>query len=366
MTTTSSTDHLLAAAQGGDETAFADLVGPFRGELHAHCYRMLASMHDAEDAFQDAQLRAWRSLGRFEGRSSLRSWLYTICTNTCLDVINKRDKRVLPIDYGPKTDPHDGPGEPLIETVWVEPYPDAEMDAGYASPESRFERRESVELAFIAALQYLPANQRATLILREVLGFSAAEVAEQMETSVASVNSALQRARKTIDDKTPDESQQAALRALGDAALSSLVEDYIEALDANDVDRVVTMLTEDAAWSMPPLASYFQGIEDVRLFLASSPLSGRFNWKRVGRLRERPAGRRRVHVARRGERVPAVRAGRADAASRREDRRGDGVHRARLRGCDKAVIERWPDLPVDQARAADIFERFGLPPRLEA
>src|SRR4051812_22921814 len=166
----------LQAARAGDEAAFAQLVEPYRGELHAHCYRMLGSLHDAEDALQDALLRAWRGLPRFDGRSSLRSWLYRIATNTSLDAINKRPKRVLPIDYGPASDPHDGPGEPLIESVWVEPYPDEQLglEDGFAAPEARFERRESVELAFIAALQLLPPNQRAVLILREVLGFSAA------------------------------------------------------------------------------------------------------------------------------------------------------------------------------------------------
>ena len=181
--------ELLEAAQGGDEDAFAGLVEPHRGELHAHCYRMLGSVHDAEDALQDAHLRAWRGMGSFEGRSSLRSWLYTIATNTCLDAIARRPKRVLPVDYGPAADPHDGPGEPIVESIWVEPYPDEKLglEDGYAAPDARYEQREAVELAFIAALQHLPANQRAVLILREVLGFSAKEVAESLETTVASV-----------------------------------------------------------------------------------------------------------------------------------------------------------------------------------
>src|SRR3954470_12954193 len=216
---------LLQAARDGGEDAFGRLVEPYRGELHAHCYRMLGSVHDVEDALQDALLRAWRGLKRFEGRSSLRSWLYTIATNTCLNAIARRPKRVLPIDYGPATDPHTGPGEPLVESVWIEPYPDRELgveDGPYA-PEARYERRESLELAFIAALQHLPPNQRAVLILREVLGFSAAEVADTLETSVASVNSALQRARKTVDDKLPERSQQATLRALGDERLRAIV-----------------------------------------------------------------------------------------------------------------------------------------------
>src|SRR3954453_3422787 len=205
--TTSPTQEreLLAAARAGDESAYQRLVDPYRGELHAHCYRMLGSVHDAEDAVQETLLRAWRGLSGFEGRSSLRSWLYRIATNASLTMIDKRPKRVLPIDYGPASDPHGGPGQPLIESVCVEPYPDSQLgvEDGYASPEARFERRESVELAFIAALQYLPGNQRAVLILREVLGFSAAEVAEQLETTVASVNSALQRARRTVDEKLP-------------------------------------------------------------------------------------------------------------------------------------------------------------------
>src|SRR5204862_1887773 len=158
-----SEQKLLAAARGGDGDAFAQLVAPYRAELRAHCYRMLGSLHDAEDALQEALLRAWRGLPRFEGRSSLRSWLYTIATNTCLSAIERRPKRVLPIDYGPAADPHTTPGEPLVESVWVEPYPDDKLglEDGYAAPEARYEQRESVELAFIAALQHLPANQRA-------------------------------------------------------------------------------------------------------------------------------------------------------------------------------------------------------------
>src|ERR687887_1501059 len=177
--------ELLRAARAGDEGAYAQLLEPYRGELHAHCYRMLGSVHDAEDALQEASLRAWRGLGRFEERSSLRSWLYTIATNTCLNQIARRPKRVLPIDYGPATDPHDGPGEPLLESVWVEPYADERLglEDGYVAPEARYEQRESMELAFIAALQHLPPNQRAVLILREVLGFSAREVAESLETT---------------------------------------------------------------------------------------------------------------------------------------------------------------------------------------
>src|SRR5437764_2520456 len=162
-------DELLAGARRGEEVAFQRLLEPYRPELHAHCYRMLGSVHDAEDALQEVLLRAWRGLGRFEGRSSLRSWLYTIATNTCLNAIERRPKRVLPIDYGPAADPHEPPGRPIVESVWIEPYPDEILgiEDGYAAPEASYEQREAVELAFVAALQHLPANQRAALILRE-------------------------------------------------------------------------------------------------------------------------------------------------------------------------------------------------------
>jgi RNA polymerase sigma-70 factor (ECF subfamily) len=271
--------ELLGAAREGDENAFRRLVEPRHAELHAHCYRMLGSVHDAEDALQDALLRAWRGMGRFEGRSSLRSWLYKIATNTCLDAISRRPKRVLPIDYGPTAEPHMGPGAPLAEGVWLEPYADQLVEDGYASPEARYEQRESVELAFVAALQHLPANQRAALILREVLGFSAKEVAGALETSVQSVNSALQRARETVDDRLPEQSQQATLRALGDDQLAGIVENYMTAIESGDVERVVSLLAEDATWSMPPVPSWYRGREAVAAFLAEYPLKER--WRHV-------------------------------------------------------------------------------------
>jgi RNA polymerase sigma-70 factor, ECF subfamily len=262
--------ELLEAARGGDEGAYQGLVELYRGELHAHCYRMLGSVHDAEDALQDALLRAWRALPRFAGRSSLRSWLYRIATNTCLDLIGRRPKRVVPIDYGPPADPHDGPGRPLVESVWVEPYPDEQIGLadGFAAPEARYERREGVELAFIAALQHLPARQRAVLILREVLGFSAKEVADNLDTSVASVNSALQRARASVDDRLPDQSQQATLRSLDDDELRKVVDSYVDAWERGDVDAVVSMLTEDAVLTMPPMPTWYRGRAAIKVFLS--------------------------------------------------------------------------------------------------
>jgi RNA polymerase sigma-70 factor (ECF subfamily) len=242
---------------------------------------MLGSVHDAEDSLQEALLRAWRGLPRFEGRSSLRSWLYSISTNTCLDAIARRPKRALPVDLGPAADPHDAPGAPLVESVWVEPYPDGPLgiEDGLASPEAVYEQRESVELAFVAALQHLPALQRAVLILRAVLGFSAQEVADVLETSVPAVNSALQRARRTVDERLPDRSQQATLREVGDERLREMVRDYTDALQRGDVDAVVALLTEDAVWSMPPMPAWYRGREAVAAFLTEYPLRER--WRHV-------------------------------------------------------------------------------------
>jgi RNA polymerase sigma-70 factor, ECF subfamily len=267
---------LIDAARSGDERAYTALVEPHRRELRAHCYRMLGSAHDADDAVQDALLRAWRGLPRFEGRSSTRSWLYRITTNACLNAIARQPKgRVLPMDFGPAAEPHDGAGAPLVESVWVEPYPDADLPLAdtFAAPDARYDQRESVELAFVAALQHLPPNQRAVLIMREVLGFSAKESAEALDTSVASINSALQRARRTIDDRLPERSQQATLRALDDGEVRALVERYVDAWERNDVDAVVAMLTEDATFAMPPNLAWFRGPVAIGAFLPTGPMS---------------------------------------------------------------------------------------------
>jgi RNA polymerase sigma-70 factor, ECF subfamily len=276
-TTSASQRELLDAARANDEAAYHRLVEPYLRELHAHCYRMLGSLHDAEDARQDALLRAWRGLSRFDGRGSLRAWLYKIATNTCLDAIARRPKRVLPIAHDAPADPHADIGEPLVESVWVGPYPDDALGLqdGFAAPEARYERRESVELAFIAALQHLPARQRAVLILREVLGYSAKEVAELLETTVASVNSAMQRARAAVDQRRPERSQQETLRSLGDETIRELVERYVAAWESGDVEAVVSMLTEDATFSMPPLREWFRGRDAISAFLPLGPLAMR-------------------------------------------------------------------------------------------
>jgi RNA polymerase sigma-70 factor (ECF subfamily) len=274
--------ELLAAARDGSEDAFARLISPYRAGLSAHCYRLLGSVHDAEDALQEAMLRAWRGLAGFRGRSSLRSWLYTITTNACLRVIERRPKRVLPIDYGPATaDPHAQPGAPILESVWIEPYPDQGLAFAdeLASPEARYEQRESVELAFVAALQHLPARQRAVLILRDVLGFSGAEVAAALAMTPDAVYSALQRAHKTVDERLPERTQQATLRLLGDDGLSEVVAGFVDAWERADVEALAARLAEDAAFTMPPNATWFRGRDRIAAFLRDFPLSGKLRWR---------------------------------------------------------------------------------------
>jgi RNA polymerase sigma-70 factor (ECF subfamily) len=229
-------------------------------------------MQDAEDAVQEALVRAWRALPRFGGRSAIGSWLYRIATNVALDAIARRPKRVVPIDYGPPGDPHDGPG-PLVEAAWVEPFADELLDgAGEpVGPAARYEQRESVELAFVAALQHLPGRQRAALILRDVLGYSARETAEILDSTVAAANGALRRARKAVHERLPDQSQQQSLRSIGDVRLRSLVDAYVRAWEASDVDGILALLTDDATIAMPPRPGWFRGHAAIATFLAEWP-----------------------------------------------------------------------------------------------
>ncbi len=272
-------DPDLARARDGDDAAFTRLLGPLRRELHAHCYRMLGSTYDADDALQDALLRAWKGLARFEGRSSLRSWLYTVATRTCLDAVASRGRRALPVDLGPSSDHAVVGSTPLTDVAWLSPYPDAGLAAGPAAPDARYEQREAVELAFVAALQHLPGNQRAALVLFEVLGFSPGEIATIMDTTVASVNSALQRARATASGKIPARSQQRTLRMMDDAHVREVVTGFSSALERGDADALVALLTEDVTWSMPPLPHWYRGIEAVTDFAVTIPLTSCGSWQ---------------------------------------------------------------------------------------
>jgi RNA polymerase sigma-70 factor (ECF subfamily) len=241
-----------------------DPLEGFRGELRAHCYRMLGSAHDAEDVLQEVSLRAWRGREGFEGRASRRTWLHRIATNACLNELERKERRVLPIDYGPAAEPGSPFDDPRNEIPWLEPFPDGPETAA---------ARESVELAFVAAVQHLPANQRAALLMFDVLGFSAGEIADAMDTSTASVNSALQRARKAIEDKLPERTQQETLEELGDEGQRQLVERYANALQHHDMDAMLALLTEDATWSMPPLLNWYRGHEALTGFLEDAPFT---------------------------------------------------------------------------------------------
>jgi RNA polymerase sigma-70 factor (ECF subfamily) len=224
---------------------FAEQVAPMRPGLLLHCYRMLGSSHDAEDAVQETLLRGWRGVDRFEGRSSLRTWLYTVATNVCLREIERRGRRLVPVDLGPAADPGDGLAAPLTETVWLGPLPDAGITWESSPADAVYEQREAVELGFIAALQHLPALQRAVLVLRDVLAFSAVETAEILDTTVPSVTSALARARGTVRTTLPERSQQEVLREVGDRQVRATVSAFIAAWERSDVDAVVALLAED-------------------------------------------------------------------------------------------------------------------------
>ena len=311
---------------------------------------MLGSVHDAEDALQEALLRAWRGLAGFEGRSSVRSWLYSIVTNAALDITRHRSRRELPVDFGPAAGQADHLGAAVTDPVWLEPYPDRWLtgDAG-SSPEAVYEQRESMELAFIVALQKLPPLQRAVLLLREVVGFSAAETADQLGASVASVNSALQRARAAVRGGLPGSSQQETLRELGDQRTRAIVEKYMDAMERGDADMLVGMLTEDATWCMPPIPTWFSGHELLREFLLRYPLSER--WKH---LPTRANGQLAVGCylfdSDVGSYVPAC----IDVLTVAGDKIRSVV------GFLSAAHEESPDARA-WAASAEIFARFGLP-----
>ena len=288
---------LVALAQSGDSRAFDQLAETYRAELRAHCYRMLGSVHDAEDALQDAMLRAWKGLAGFTGRGTVRAWLYSIATNTALDIATHRSRRELPVDFGPAAELGAELDPASTDVPWLEPYPDqwlapdAFEHSAYATsatsvPEARYEQRESIELAFVIALQHLPPLQRAVLLLREVVGFSTAEISTQLGTSPQSVNSALQRARASVrgqrdqrnqSNQLPEPSQQTTLTRLGEQRTLAIAQQYADAIERGDVDTLISMLTADATWSMPPTPTWFQGHDAVRDFLVRYPL--RETWR---------------------------------------------------------------------------------------
>jgi RNA polymerase sigma-70 factor, ECF subfamily len=255
---------VVAAAKEGDEAAFRALIAPYRRELHLHCYRMLGSIHDAEDALQEALLRAWKHIGGFEPRAPFRAWLYKIATNVCLSAAGRSASQSVPY-------PMNADGEALLRT----PYPDAWLDELRSEPEVRYDLHESVQLAFLAAIQVLPPRQRVVLLLRDVLGFAADEVAELIDSSTASVNSALQRARAGLERWRAEGRLELGARPAPDEVQLSLVRRYVAAWEAVDLEGLLALLREDAVMTMPPSPLIFEGRAAIVEFFGTVPAEGR-------------------------------------------------------------------------------------------
>jgi RNA polymerase sigma-70 factor (ECF subfamily) len=340
----------LERARAGDETAFQELTDPYRRELQLHCYRMLGSIHDAEDLLQETLLAAWRGLKGFEGRASLRSWLYKIATNRCLNAIRDRPGRKLSDEPWPEETPKPTTygGEPL----WLEPYPDALIEGvpdRAPGPEARYELREGVALAFVAGLQRLPARQRTVLVLRDVLGYRARETAEMLESTEASVNSALQRARATLDEHEGGRggiSREAA--PLPDSVDErEIVERFVEAHTSGNVRAMVDLLADDAVLTMPPEPRMYIGREDIYAFMSRVPAGGDLTLMKV------------VHAPLRANGQPAIAFYIPDE---------DGVLRATvisvltLSGSEITAMTAFGS----SDGANPLFEKFGLPLAIDA
>lgn len=322
----------LLALHSGDRAAFELVVGPHLKGLKAHCYRMSGSWHEAEDLLQESLLRAWKGVSTFRGESSLKTWLYTVTTHACLEQLEKRRVRTLPFALGPATPAEVGPFAPDLDRPWLEPMPgDPEDDA--FSPEARLSSKQSVAFAFLTLVQQLPPRQRAVLLLRDVLGFQASQCAELLETSVASVNSALQRARETMGEST-----RPATR-LEDEAERELLGRYVRAWEKADVSGLLSLLVEGATLSMPPLSEWYEGRAAIGLQLAAMALP------------PAAAGTRRFQLIR-ANAMPAVAVWKRDAAS------GDFVAEA------IQVLELDGDHRVKAITAfldTRLFAAFGLP-----
>jgi RNA polymerase sigma-70 factor (TIGR02960 family) len=276
VTVTAATAGLISRARAGDGSAFRELTEPYHRELQVHCYRMLGSFQDAEDALQDTLLAAWQSLGGFEGRASLRTWLYRIATNRCLNARRSASRR-------PAKEwdmPHVEPPEPtrLGEVVWLQPYPDTLLEGAIdvpLGPEARYEQTEAISLAFVTALQVLPPRQLAVLILRDVLGFHANEVADMMDSTVESVNSALKRARASLQRRLPPTAEREPAPAPDSTSEQALVAEFVRTYESGDLDALVALLTDDVFLSMPPIPLEYQGRDVVARLFASIFGSGR-------------------------------------------------------------------------------------------
>jgi RNA polymerase sigma-70 factor (ECF subfamily) len=287
-------DPEVVAARGGNPAAFAAVTERYRAELQVHCYRLLGSLQDAEDLVQETFLRAWSKRASYQARSTFRAWLYGIATNACLDALRRRPKRVLPPDVGGPADPTKAP-RPVTDLPWLEPFPDQLLEQAAANddePEARLLARETTELAFLAAIQHLPPRQRAILILRDVLDWSAGQTAASLETTVPSVNSALQRAHATLAKHLPSRMETRSPAAVS-ASEQALLEGLIEAWERADASALAALLREDARLVMPPTPSWFDGRDAIRTFFAEYAFA--------------PGFQRRVRVlATRANRQPAM------------------------------------------------------------
>jgi len=257
------------------------LTEPYRRELQVHCYRMLGSLTEAEDLVQETLLRAWKSRRTYAGRAPVRAWLYKIATNVCLDELAMRSRRGLPASFFEPADPLEPPAAPVLDPIWLEPYPDALLPETRADPAARYDQSESVRLAFLVALQELPPRQRAILLLRDVLGWTAAEVAEMLRLSGSSVTSALYRARVTLSTRGNEERWVAVVPELDDPVERRLLERYVLAWETADIEGLTLLLKEDATFPMPPLPGWYRGRADIRAFVSATILPGeaRGRWK---------------------------------------------------------------------------------------
>jgi RNA polymerase sigma-70 factor (ECF subfamily) len=333
---------VVAAARAGDESAFAGLAERYRPELQVHCYRMLGSFEDSEDLVQETFLRAWRKRKSFQGRSTFRAWLYAIATNACLDALGRNPRRALPRQVAPETDLSPALVPPA-EIPWLQPYPDRLLDgvaASDAEPDAAVVARETIELAFLAAIQHLPPKQRAVLILRDVLGWSAGESASLLDASVAAVNSALQRARATLKKHLPERRLEWATAADPSQEERAVPQRYMDAHERADARALAELLREDARFTMPPQPTWYEG----RRAIMAAFTPDIFGPEAMSHFRLVP-----------------TRANRQPAAANYVRRRGDSAHRALaldvLRIEDGKVVEITAFVP-------ELFPAFGLPPTL--
>jgi RNA polymerase sigma-70 factor (ECF subfamily) len=332
-------EAVLAAARAGDESAFAALVERYRRELQVHCYRMLGSLEDAEDMVQETFLRAWRNRGSFEGRSTFRAWLYRIATNACLDLLERRPRRVLPPQVAPAADPR-APLPPAADLPWLQPYPDRLLEGiapSDAEPDAALVAKETIELAFLVTIQHLPARQRVVLVLRDVLGWSAKETALLLNASVDSVNSALGRARSTVRKHLPARRLEWAADSEPSEAERSLLRRYMEAHERGDAAAFAALLREDARLTMPPMPTWYDGRAAVATFHAEQVFVPDVQW-----------------------RFMATRANRQPAAALYTRRPGEGEYRASV--IDVLRIEEGLIAQIDSFVLPDLFPAFGLPP----